>query len=821
MPHLILKQCPETKKLTILGDKKDRALAVESLFDIFASNRVPENDENILFTMANYNRSIIGNQLFSSDIYKKAADTGTISVIGFDFDNITLDHSFNLFPLIAEALNLKPETVACVHTGNGIHVYIPFAPALSKQDFDAVQKALYSNAYLILAKKLNLVQSQIDKTGLKSFARYGRIPNNTNVKKKQGQIISKDVILLCPGQSEVDRSIGDIYNKIYRKPINVEAVILNNKIRPKIGQDNTPAPLATENTAETTENISKCCFVEYAKTNSKELKEPEWFALLRVLSKIEPGDLSVTLAVDYSKDYPGHSTEHTLEKLGQAGKYGAISCNQINSVWGQCYTCPHNKKIISPLDLNSNDAWAALIKIKFRKIGQFGPLPNIDIEMFGNFILDKFRDELCFSEDQLYSYKDSCWYVLPEQDFQRSYIGKYCGFIPAAFNATAKSLYDQLCSLTPLRDFKKNHGKIFFKDGILDVITSTVKQHTPETSTNYILNKEVPDLSSITETQTLKFKKFLDDILGSDEEGKGKQRTVQAFFGSVVLGDYPRKSGQMLYLYGDGASGKSTLLCLLELLIPEKFCAGISLSSFNETTAYSVRNCLVAIDDDLQQKEGWRSKNVNNEGLVKKIVTGNNAEMRKLFKMPSWNKTRCKMAVASNDLPTSKDKTRGFSRRLCFITCDRDFSTSGVTELETKIFKECGPEFVRWVLEGVKIYKDNNHTLPKPPNQEKILKEMREKNDPVFAYFNDRIVETEDEESLPTSKIYSDYNLWLHKNGLHFKLDRREFGRRFVATFRREMPDVFKLQSKTRNIRIGKSVCYGYRWVKINSQREM
>ena len=95
-----------------------------------------------------------------------------------------------------------------------------------------------------------------------------------------------------------------------------------------------------------------CAFMAHARDDSAELPEPEWYAALSVWARCENGD---EIAHARSAPYAGYTEDETAIKLARAKEHGPATCARVSEFFDGCKTCPHFKKITSPVQLGSPD----------------------------------------------------------------------------------------------------------------------------------------------------------------------------------------------------------------------------------------------------------------------------------------------------------------------------------------------------------------------------------------------------------------------------------------------------------------------------------
>uniref|UniRef100_UPI0012EC03FE hypothetical protein n=1 Tax=Solidesulfovibrio alcoholivorans TaxID=81406 RepID=UPI0012EC03FE len=98
-----------------------------------------------------------------------------------------------------------------------------------------------------------------------------------------------------------------------------------------------------------------CKWINYCETNSYNLSEPEWYAMLSIVSRIGSGRQHCH---DISKNYSNYSYDETENKIQQAQeKGGPFTCTNIKNTFKNnvCKHCPFSNIISSPIQLSKKD----------------------------------------------------------------------------------------------------------------------------------------------------------------------------------------------------------------------------------------------------------------------------------------------------------------------------------------------------------------------------------------------------------------------------------------------------------------------------------
>ena len=119
---------------------------------------------------------------------------------------------------------------------------------------------------------------------------------------------------------------------------------------------------------------------------------------------------------------------------------------------------------------------------------------------------------------------------------------------------------------------------------------------------------------------------------------------------------------KMYLIYGEGCTGKSTLLRLISNLVGDSNVTNLALQDL-ETMFYpwELIGKLVNIGDDIPFKK------IADSSILKKLTSGESIMVQRKFGQPSSFHNHATMIFTTNKLPATNDTTSGFMRRLVLI----------------------------------------------------------------------------------------------------------------------------------------------------------
>jgi len=228
---------------------------------------------------------------------------------------------------------------------------------------------------------------------------------------------------------------------------------------------------------------------------------------------------------------------------------------------------------------------------------------------------------------------------------------------------------------------------IQFHDEIIDIITGKRFKATPEYFvTNPIPHKLNKDL--IEQTPTI-------DKIFEEWVGEKYVKTLHEIIAYCLLPDYPMN--RLFCFIGSGMNGKSKFLELLRKFIGEYNCTSTELdvlmnSRFEITRLHKKLLC---------QLGETNFNELEKTSILKKLTGGDLIGFEYKNKNPFEEKNYAKIIIATNNLPTTNDKSIGFYRRWLIIDFPNQFNE------KKDILKEIpDEEYESLALKSVIILKD-------------------------------------------------------------------------------------------------------------------
>ncbi len=234
---------------------------------------------------------------------------------------------------------------------------------------------------------------------------------------------------------------------------------------------------------------------------------------------------------------------------------------------------------------------------------------------------------------------------------------------------------------------------------------------------------------------------------------------LQEFAGYCLIPD--ASYHKAVILTGSGGNGKSTFLEVLTYLFGKNNLTNIPLHRLADRfETANIRDKLVNICSDID------AIYLNETGIIKTLIAGE--PLRGEYKYGTSFDFRpvVRLIFSANEIPTSRDKTDAFYRRLEIVKFPNKFSKSDPNfdpDLKYKLLDEL-PGILNWSIEGLKRLKSNNAFTESKAIQE-AKREYERQNDSVIAFLED-CTEFPANSYEPGKRVYKEYIHYCQESGL-------------------------------------------------------
>jgi len=216
------------------------------------------------------------------------------------------------------------------------------------------------------------------------------------------------------------------------------------------------------------------------------------------------------------------------------------------------------------------------------------------------------------------------------------------------------------------------------------------------------------------------FLQVLDGIFEGDRETVG---TLQEAFGYTLHREAPLPEPLAFIFWGNGSNGKSVVQWVLRQVLGEENCASLDVKGFsNRQSLFNLYRKFANVVDEMP-----KTSVVSSEPF-RKVVSGENVQVKKLYKDEFSTNLHAKHFFSTNKLPKVKDQGHYVWRRLVLIPFPHQFEREKdliPTHVLKQELKREMPGITRWVVDGFRRLRGNDFVLTVSPSCERHLKDFQ------------------------------------------------------------------------------------------------
>lgn len=355
----------------------------------------------------------------------------------------------------------------------------------------------------------------------------------------------------------------------------------------------------------------------------------------------------------------------------------------------------------------------------------------------------------CVNQNILYMYNGAYYKYIPDREVEVMIATKYA---PLFREANRKEVISKLKLFAKQVDFNADDlwSLISFNNCVVDIQSGEMFEPSPElfvtthVNRNYIFDAPVSE----------RIEEYLNHCSNNDPQ---KRRLLLEMIGDVFL----RRAmfQRMFVIYGEGGTGKSTLLRLITLMVGAENAAFLSTKDLeNPFLPSELYGKLVNIGDDLPFTR------INDTSQIKKLVSGEAMMIQRKFAQPMWFNNYATMIFTTNKLQNTSDRTSGFMRRLALIdmntriTNPTGFFAESLTESDFEYLIYIAANSIREALRRGELTRSYvvDRNLEAYQKMQSSLSEFIDDNEITKEYLVNR----------STSEVYAEYTHYCQENGM-------------------------------------------------------
>lgn len=408
---------------------------------------------------------------------------------------------------------------------------------------------------------------------------------------------------------------------------------------------------------------------------------------------------------------------------------------------------------------------------------------------------------VCWNSKRYYKYKEGVWRETTLLSITSELRQLVHQVVPNVWNSRfSREVADTLpLACDSATELKEASGFLNLSNGLLDLEAFQLESHCKEVfSTVQLPFAYDPD------ARCPHFKAFLKEVFLGDKE---LIRLVQEMTGYALS---PKIEAQKLFfLYSGGASGKSVYCHLLSLLAGgAKHVSSVALGDLGKKFQ---RSQLFDKVVNISTENEVRSFNTQ---ALKAIVCGDPIQIEQKGEDPFTAVMAAKLIFSLNTLPSPKDTTYAFYRRLVLVPFlarfvdDPNPTKPEELQRDPLIMERLQPELpgiLVWALKGLKRLAHNGYQFSDSSKARALLADYMRDLNPVLDFLKETVREAVSSQ-ISIGDFYDAYRRWSTKNGLSKPLEKRKFLKE--ARYQMEQLQLHFANVKSNSIRYIKGIAF-------------
>lgn len=299
-------------------------------------------------------------------------------------------------------------------------------------------------------------------------------------------------------------------------------------------------------------------------------------------------------------------------------------------------------------------------------------------------------------------------------------------------------------------DFDKDWYKIAVMNGILNLVTGEIEVP----NKNDINTIFVPHAYNNDPEYSPRIDQFMKDLCAGDPI---KMEFMYQVAGYCLL---KRNQFEKFFIFqGEGGTGKSTFMNLLQKMVSEDNCSHVALADFDKDYYLaSTLSKLVNIDDDIVD-----SRALEASGRFKSFVSGNIITVRQIYKEPIEFAPYATLVFNCNKLPKILDKTSGLYRRMVLVELNNKIEKPDPSFM-LKVTEQDMEYFLYKSVQGIKTALEEGKFRITQSNEQLLLR-FKRRQSPFTEWIYDSKLSLGDIHNHRCMPLYKEFTNWCSDNG--------------------------------------------------------
>lgn len=394
-----------------------------------------------------------------------------------------------------------------------------------------------------------------------------------------------------------------------------------------------------------------CLFMQHCRNNAKILAEPDWLGMVTNMTEFDGGPERIH---EYSRLYPRYSVEETNRKIQHYLDSGTAPM-RCETLAEKGFVCPK----LEDGGCAGAKAPAALpfklqgIRVYDKDKMKWYRKTKTGLALSRGVLAEEMKRQYpsIYSSGRFFLYRDGVYRkhedLEAEREIQNHLLPEY------ATSSDISDVYKQWAMkvFTAPENLNPDANVINVRNGLFDVRTGLLSEHSSDyISTIQIHARYVPGSTCPTLIQLI-----------TDSLGEEYVPLIGQIIGYICTTSV--KAEKAFFFVGAAATGKSTLIRLMESLVGEENKSSIAWQRLGEP--FQVADLFGKI---LNSNADLPSMALNDAGVFKQLVSGDRQSTSRKFKDSFEFYPFAKFLFACNDMAVSvSDRTLGFFRRIILV----------------------------------------------------------------------------------------------------------------------------------------------------------
>jgi P4 family phage/plasmid primase-like protien len=506
---------------------------------------------------------------------------------------------------------------------------------------------------------------------------------------------------------------------------------------------------------------TKCiCFNnDWQKQMQTGVDEETWFNWCSLL--IKAGCIEAAGAFSRASKKHNSNSEERIEALNNSQPPGILRCvtfgcnhEQINQCFGGNHCANETGSIInspatSLMPRKPNQPSAVDVGFTLNKEGL---IDGINGNVFARYLLTVLPLVYMIG-GRFFIYENGVYRYLDSNNLSRKCRDLVHSFAKDAWTTGMEKKYLSALTLETSRAEQMDADRNFInvENGMLDLRTFELVPHSREFNSTV----RIPLIYDPT-AECPRYMQFLSEVFEGDQE---RIDVSQEIIGDCLTGN--NKAQKAIIALGGGSNGKSVWAEIIRCLCGQENVSAVPLKDLSNSFA---RFDLVGKILNLVTESETDNQGLNTE-FFKAIVSGDPIRVERKFAESFTYAPICKLLFCMNNLPYSRDKSHGFSRRLLILPFTRQFTEEDADRgLSEKLMQEL-PGILNFALAGLHRLRQNNYVFTRSHVGEEACGDYRRALNPIQGFVEECIRPGTTNDRISNANIYAAFQVWCRENG--------------------------------------------------------